>query len=99
MITIKEPISFQWDEANSDKNWKKHGVTRLETEEAFFDPHRRIAKDLLHSQAEERYIIIGRTNSQRRLFLVFTIRAGQVRVISARDLNKRKEGNLYEKAA
>jgi len=99
MITIEEPISFQWDTGNSHKNWTKHRVTRREAEEAFLDPHRLIAKDKLHSETEDRYLVIGETRSKRRLFIVFTIRQKTVRVISARDLNKRKEGHLYEKAA
>jgi len=32
------------------------------------------------------------------LSIVYTIRNKQVRVISARDLNKRREADLYEKA-
>jgi uncharacterized DUF497 family protein len=33
------------------------------------------------------------------LFVVWTVRNKKIRPISTRDLNKRKEGELYEKAA
>ena len=97
MITIKTPIEFQWDEGNQEKNWKKHQVTQREAEEVFSDQNKRIAKDFLHSEKEDRYLLIGATAQGRKLFIVFTLRGQRVRVISARDLNKKKERSLYEK--
>ena len=89
-------IEFDWDEANKRKNFKKHKVYDEECEEIFFDPYKRILKDIIHSSKEERYILIGKTKLKRLLFLVFTIRKNKIRIISARDLNK-KENHLYEK--
>jgi len=37
---------------------------------------------------------LGVTNEGRFLFVVFTIRRGRIRVVSARDMNK-KERNIY----
>lgn len=65
-----------------------------ECEEVFFDNGKKILKDLLHSGKEERYILLGKTKQQRLLFIVFTTRGVKVRVISARDINK-KENKLY----
>ena len=95
MIMLGDPARFEWDHGNKNKNYKKHGVTDQECEEAFFDPHKRILKDVFHSHDEQRYILLGETKKERRLFIVFTMRSGRVRVISARDLNK-KERKLYE---
>lgn len=94
MILISKPIQFQWDTGNTEKNVEKHQVNNGECEEVFFDRHKKILKDVLHSGIEPRYIIFGKTKKGRKLFLVFTIRKLQVRVISARDLNK-KEVKLY----
>ena len=66
-----------------------------ECEEVFFDYKKKILKDKIHSGKEERYLLIGKTKKQRLIFLVFTIRKNKIRVISARDLNK-KEYKLYE---
>jgi hypothetical protein len=63
----------------------------------FFDPNRRVAKDVCHSEKEVRHILIGRTKNGRLLFVAFTIRVDKIRIISARDL-KKKEKKLYEKA-
>jgi len=90
MIVIKEPIAFEWDEGNHDKNQIKHQVTLVEAEEVFLDQHKKISKDLLHSKTEDRYLIIGHTKNSRKLFMVFTLRKQKVRIISARDLNKRE---------
>ncbi len=95
-IVIFDKVSgFQWDKGNQGKNLKKHKVSDNECEEVFFDPDKKLLKDIQHSGREERYILIGKTKSGRLAFLVFTIRKSLVRVISARDLN-RKERKLYE---
>lgn len=88
-------IGFEWDSGNKSKNFISHKVTDEECEEVFFDQNKKILKDVLHSEQEERYILVGQTKKQRLLFLVFIIRKNLIRVISARDLN-RKEKKLYE---
>lgn len=87
--------AFNWDEGNKEKNWERHRVSDEECEEVFFDPHKRILEDAVHSADKERYILLGQTRSTRLLFVVFTLRGNKVRVISARDLNKR-EKKLYD---
>ncbi len=98
MTIFKSPLEFEWDHANRDKNLRKHRVTNAECEEAFFDPHKRVLKDVLnagtHERQEKRYIMIGKTKAERALFLVFTFRASKIRVISARDMNRKERGLL-----
>jgi len=38
---------------------------------------------------EDRYLVVGNTAQGRKLFIVFTQRKQKIRVISARDLNKK----------
>ena len=95
MKVFKQTLAFEWDKGNQDKNLVGHKVTNEECEEVFYDPKKKIADDPIHSQKENRYIVIGKTKQDRILFLVFTIRNEKIRVISARDLNK-KERFLYE---
>nr|WP_281719785.1 BrnT family toxin [Nitrosomonas nitrosa] len=99
MIELKTPIYFEWDEGNQEKNWHKHRVTQEEAEQVFLDPHKQDYPDPAHSKKELRKILVGRTLKGRMLLLVYTIRGDAIRIISARDLNKRKEVDLYEKAA
>lgn len=96
MIVWSNPIGFQWDSGNSHKN-QKHKVVNTEIEEAFNDRDKVMSPDHKHSNAEQRYILLGRTKKKRLLYIVFTVRKGSVRAISARDINK-KEIDLYEKA-
>lgn len=96
MQSFKKPLLFQWDSGNDSKNWTKHGVTKQEAEEVFFDREKKIAKDAIHSSKEQRFVLIGKTKEKRSLYIVFTIRNDILRVISARDLNK-KEYRLLEK--
>ena len=88
-------IGVEWDEGNKIKNLTKHKVSQDECEEVFFDSSRKIQKDLFHSRDEERYILLGHTKQKRLLYIIFTIRKEKVRIISARDINK-KERKLYE---
>lgn len=90
VITLKAPIEFEWDEGNAQKNWLKHQVSRQEAEEVFADQNKKIAKDFFHSTREDRYLLIGSTTQNRKLFVVFTVRKNKIRVISVRDLNKKE---------
>lgn len=95
MEIFKGSVAFEWDKGNEKKNFLKHHVTNEECEEVFFDPHKRIVQHVLYMGKEERFLLIGKTRRERILFVVFTIRGRKIRVISARDLN-RKERQLYE---
>lgn len=94
-IEIPDPIAFEWDTGNREKNWVKHRVTSEECEEAFQSNDSFIQPDRLHTGLEDRYILIGRTRKLRYLFVAFTIRNNCVRVISARNMHK-KEAVFYE---
>ena len=88
---MKEAIynceGFEWDEGNSDKNWYLHQVTDGECEEVFFNLPFIVAPDTKHSQHEQRFYILGRTDADRWLFIAFVIRNNRIRVISARNMN------------
>lgn len=91
---------FDWDKGNINKNLKKHKVTDKESEEVFSNAPF-ISEDIKHSDKEERFHALGKTNKGRLLFISFTLREidkkYKIRIISARDVN-RKEATGYEKA-
>ncbi len=90
-------MRFEWDDGNKDKNWLKHQVSATEAEEVFFDADKKLATDIIHTiEHEKRFILLGKSRVGRLLFVVFTIRDENIRVISARDV-KRKEKPLYGK--
>lgn len=93
-VDLSKLEGFDWDEGNQSKSLKKHGITPLETEEAFFNFYL-VFPDQWHSAGESRYGMYGQTNTGKILFIAFTIRGQRVRVISARPASK-KERDTYE---
>lgn len=96
MKIIPEPLMFEWDEGNSDKNLKKHNVTNQESEQVFINTPHFLFEDEKHSTKEKRYMTWGITDTERKLTIFFTLRKDKVRIISARDMHK-KERREYEK--
>lgn len=88
-------VGFQWDEGNADKNLIAHNVENWECEQVFFNEPLLVLDDPSHSTAEKRWAAFGRTDARRFLTVIFTIRGKLVRVISARDMNRRERG-FYE---
>ncbi len=93
---LPKVVSFEWDKGNIDKNLKKHNVSSQETEEVFFNKPIVFSEDKKHSTTEIRYMLWGKTNTNRKLTIFFTIRNNKIRVISARDTRKKERGE-YEK--
>ena len=88
---------FEWDRGNIEKNWRKHKVSPVECEQIFFNQPLIILDDLKHSISEKRFAAFGCTDAERLLAVVFTKRGRLLRVISARDVN-RKERKYYEES-
>jgi uncharacterized DUF497 family protein len=96
MWTQSMEIVFEWDQWNVQKNEDKHGVSRLEAESAFYDPHLCLFEDIQHSTPREsRYILYARSLEARVLMVGFTRRGHKIRVITARPAS-RKERQFYE---
>ena len=87
--------AFQWDKGNLLKIWEKHRVTPVECEQIFFNRPLITAQDVKHSIKEPRFYALGNTDRGRLLFVVFTVRENLIRIISARDMN-RKERKVYK---
>lgn len=96
-INLETLIGFEWDHGNIDKNKVKHNVSSFECEQCFFNIPLLLHNDHKHSEQENRFYILGKTDNERKLYIVFTVRNQYIRIISARDMNK-KERETYEKA-
>ena len=93
---VEDCQGFQWDRGNNLKNWLKHGLTQGEAEQAFLNEPLLLLEDKEHSEYEDRFLALGRTDEGRRIFISFTISEKRIRIISARSMNK-KERDEYEK--
>lgn len=96
MVELLNGKGFDRDKGNAEKNWIRHKVTKYESEQVFFNEPLVVADDEKHSQIEKRWYALGKTDAGRLLFLVFTIHNDLIRVISARDMNKKEREVYYE---
>jgi uncharacterized DUF497 family protein len=99
MIDWKIVRGFEWDAGNVRKSVEKHAVSQFEAEQVFFNQPMLVLADKKHSQKEERFHALGKTDSARLLHITFTLRFANtvIRVISARDMH-RKERAIYEQS-
>jgi uncharacterized DUF497 family protein len=88
-----DKTGFEWNPDKDRENQAKHGVRFAVVQYAFADPHRVIAEDVSHSEAEKRYYCFGRV-ADGILTVRFTYRAGVIRIIGAGYWRKGK--SIYE---
>jgi len=71
---------FRWPPGVEEKVASKHGLSREEVEECFFDPYARVrkGKGVLH--------LFSRTEAGAYVFVVFTFRQRQATIITARHM-------------
>jgi|SRR3970282_2745207 len=91
-------LLFEWDPGKARKNIIIHGVSFDEASTAFKDTLSLTIYDPLHSDEEDRFILIGNSCKNRLLVIVHTERGDKVRIISARKTTK-KERIQYEENA
>jgi uncharacterized DUF497 family protein len=87
---------FEWDRHKADQNLIKHGVSFEEASTAFRDKMSITISDPLHSEDEDRFILLGYSEKNRLLVVVHTDRNNQIRIVSARRATKKERKN-YEK--
>ena len=79
-------ITFVWDERKNRENKRKHGISFEEGTTIFADENARLIRDTDHSEAEDRFILLGFSAKLRILVVVHAYRQDEkeVRIISAR---------------
>jgi hypothetical protein len=86
--------SFEWDDAKDLANQSKHGLSFTEAQYAFADPNRIIARDLGHSDEEDRFYCFGRLG-EGIVTVRFTYRDEVIRIFGAGYWRKGKQ--IYER--
>jgi uncharacterized DUF497 family protein len=90
-------LTFEWDPAKALENERRHGVTFEEASTSFGDLRSLTIADPDHSEAEDRYILLGMSFTARLLAIVHTERGVNIRIISARPATRR-EAEAYSEA-
>ena len=96
-IITDSGIVFEWDESKNEQNIKKHDISFQEAVTCFDDPDSVIIDDVDHSDAEQRYFLIGLSVNFKLLLVVHCIRGegpDKIRIISARKATK-LEASVY----
>lgn len=76
----------------------KHKVSFEDAATVFGDPLALIVADPRHSFQEERFVLLGLSESQRLLAVMYADRGDAIRIISARRVTRREQRNYEEKA-
>jgi uncharacterized protein len=90
---------FSWNEAKAKTNLDKHGVSFEEAQTVFYDDYAVQFFDEKHSDAEDRFLLLGMSASAK-LLLVCHCELGSgssIRIISARRATK-TESQFYRRA-
>jgi hypothetical protein len=90
-------LLFEWDPRKARRNLTLHGVSFDEASTAFQDPLSKTIADPLHSEDEERFVLLGHSHRNRLLVVVHTERGDRIRLISAR-LASNRERVRYEES-
>ena len=89
-------IHFEWDQLKAAANFRKHGVSFEEAQSVFYDEFAIQFYDAEHSAKEERFLLLGMSDTARVLLVCHCEReAGDlIRIISARKATNR-ESSFY----
>lgn len=83
---VKRRIYFDWDPRKSATNRRKHGISFEEAQTVFYDDHALLRDDPDHSDDEDRFLLLGFSQSLRVLVVCHCYRDNDqtIRIISAR---------------
>ena len=86
-------LRFEWDQSKEQINVIKHGVSFEEARTAFYDEDAVLFYDPDHSEAEDRFILLGLSFRPRVLVVCHCLRESEtvIRLISARKADKDEE--------
>lgn len=88
-------LEFDWDKANLD-HISEHQVSADEVDQIFSDPNRLEAK-AYSVREEQRFATLGQTETGRILRVIYTIRNGRIRTITAYRATRKEQRRYQEK--
>lgn len=86
-------LSFEWDPQKASSNLLKHKVAFEEAKTVFYDENALVIDDPEHSALEDRFIIMGQSNTPQMLVVVHCYRRKNavIRIISARKAGTKEQ--------
>lgn len=90
-------LRFAWDPIKAEINLHKHGISFEEAQSVFYDENAVEFYDDLHSEWEDRFLLLGISSKLRLLIICHCYRAedGVIRLISARKATTQETSFYY----
>ena len=89
-------MEFEWDEAKASRNEKKHAIPFPFAARVFLDENRLERIDTRNEQSEPRWITV-RLIDGIEIVVAYTVRAGSIRLISARKAEKYERQDYWHR--
>lgn len=85
-------LHFEWDDEKAAANVRKHGISFAEAKSVFRDEHAKLISDPDHSEDEDRFVLLGLSETLRLLVVCHCYRSEKhiIRIISARKATTRE---------
>ena len=92
-------LIFEWDDQKNAQNKRKHGVSFEDAQTVFFDEKAIEFDDPDHSNQEDRFILVGLSQSLKVLVVCHCFRSNEskIRIISARKATKKEQGVYFRR--
>ena len=90
--------TFEWDRNKATSNYAKHGISFDEAKGVFRDSFAIEELDDREDYGEDRYTLIGLAGN-KLLFVAYTERGENIRLISARKADKDEQDEYYRQKA
>jgi len=93
-------LIFEWDDHKNASNQRKHGVSFEDAQTVFFDEKAIEFDDPDHSVQEERFILLGLSQSLKVLVVCHCFRSDEskIRIFSARKATKKEQGVYFRRS-
>ena len=93
-------LIFEWDDKKNASNIHKYGVSFEEAQTVFFDENAIEFDDPDHSIQEERFLLLGLSQSLKVLVVCHCYRTveSKIRIISARKATKKEQGIYFRRS-
>jgi len=92
-------LRFDWDPRKDAANRRKHGVSFEEAASAFRDERGLIIADPDHSEAEDRFLLLGLSSGLRVVVVCHCLRdkGHTIRIISAREATRSERRQYFDR--
>ena len=97
IMTGENDIRFEWNTQKNALNLQKHGISFEEAKTVFYDPNAQLISDPDHSGKEDRFILLGLSETLNLLVVCHCYRSQDqvIRIFSARRATK-AETKVYQ---